>query len=168
MKTRFNRYALSAGMLFLFALLSLSRAQYPPYWPPPALPVPTDRNTQRNALASVRNAVEWLQNATRTAPSYRTGGDGLVWEQFQGLRNAFNGLMMTLNGQQQVKGANDFAELSAGLDILQEAFTNYQDDVAAGRPANVALSDMCQVLYQASGVWLQELNKDCRQLRVGF
>jgi hypothetical protein len=172
MKTAIRKYGLPAALVLLLELVPLAprsvRGQFPPYAPPPGIPVPTDRNTQRNALAAVRNAVGQLQNATRTASNYRTGADALVWEQFQGLRHAFTGLTMTLTPQQQANGANEIAELSAGLDILQEAFANFQDDVAAGRPPRLALSDMCQVLYQASGVWLQQLNKDCARLRVGW
>jgi hypothetical protein len=170
MKTPARNYAL----LIVLALVLLpiapraARGQFPPFAPPPGLQPPTDPSTQRNALANVRNAVSWLQNATRTARNYRTGGDVMLYEQFQGVRNTFNGLMMTLNPQQRAVGANEIAELSAGLDILQEAFSNYQADVAGGRPPSVALSDLCTVLYQASKVWLQELNKDCGRLRVGF
>ena len=171
MKCLIRKYALLTFVLAL-ALLPVSprvlRAQYPFYMPPPALPPANDRNAQRNAMANVRNAVGWLQNATRTASNYRTGGEGVVWGPFQALRGAFNGFTLTLNPQQQANGANEIAELSAGLDILQEAFTNYRDDVAGGRPPAMALSDMCQVLHQASGVWLQEFNKDCARLRVGF
>ena len=173
MRRPIHKSVWSAVLVFLLLLTPISprvlRAQFPPYgMPPPGMGVPTDANTQRNAMANVRNAVGWLQNATRTASNYRTGGDGMVWQQFQGLRNAFNGLTMTLNPQQAATGANEMAELSAGLDIMQEAFSNYQEDVAAGRPASLALSDMCQVLRQAAGVWLQEFNKDCARLRVGF
>jgi hypothetical protein len=66
------------------------------------------------------------------------------------------------------QGANDLAELDAGLGIIQEAFNNYQEAVAAGQNANSALRDMCQVLREASQVWLQELNNRCSKLRVGW
>ena len=62
----------------------------------------------------------------------------------------------------------EIAELGAGLDIIQEAFTNYRDDLAAGRSPAVALNDLCQVLGKAASVWLQELNKDAARLRVGW
>ena len=119
-------------------------------------------------MSAVRSRVAWLQNATRTAPSYATGADGLVWQQFQLLRGAYQAFTMTLNPQQAANGANDLAELASGLDILQEAFSNYQDDVANGRDQSAALRDMCQVLRQAAGVWLQEFNKDCSRLRAGW
>ena len=76
-------------------------------------------------------------------------------------------MKQTLNPQQRAYGANAFAELDAGLDILQEAFTNFQNDVGAGRNPRSAFRDMCQVLRQASQVWAQQLNKDCSSLRVG-
>ena len=107
-----------------------------------------------------------MQNATRTAGNF-TDGVGLVWQQFQYLRASYEGFTATLNPQQLANGANELAELSAGLDILQESFANYQNDVGGGRSANAALAELCQVLRQASGVWLQELNKDCARLGVG-
>jgi hypothetical protein len=66
------------------------------------------------------------------------------------------------------KGANALAELDAGLDIINEAFTNYQNDVAAGREGRTALRDMCEVLREAVQVWAQELEKTSSRLRVGF
>ena len=65
-------------------------------------------------------------------------------------------------------GANELAELDAGLGILEEAFTNYQQDVADGQSSTSAFNNMCQVLRQASGVWLQEFNSDCSRLQVGW
>ena len=134
-------------------------------WPfaPPATP-----DSQRNALNGVRSQVSWLQNATRTASSYGAQGYGNVLQQFQALRDSYNGLKQTLNPQQLARGANDLAELDAGLDIIQEAFGNYQEAVGAGQPVNSALRDMCQILGQASQIWLQELNKRCAGLRVGW
>ena len=139
-----------------------------PGGPPPMMAAPQTPDAQRNALNVVRAQVGWLQNATRTASSYATGGADLVWQQFQTLRGSYTALTMTLTPRQVTYGANELAELAAGLDILQEAFSNYQDDIAAGRPEAIALKDMCQVLAQASTMWLQELNRDCARLRVGW
>jgi len=61
----------------------------------------------------------------------------------------------------------DLAELEAGQDILQEAFGNYQADLAARRPMSSALRNLCQVLARGSGVWGQELNRVSGWLRVG-
>jgi hypothetical protein len=74
---------------------------------------------------------------------------------------------MTLNPQQLADGANELAELSAGLDILQEAFTNYQNDVAGGRSESAAFAELSRVLRQAAEAWLQELNRVSARLRVG-
>ena len=134
------------------------------------VPVQTSAGAQRSAMGAVRSQVTALKNATRTAPNFTSGGSGhdLLWQQFQSLRSAFGELLQTLNSRQASDGANEFAELNGALDIIQEAFNNYQNDVDSGRSPNVALRDLCQVLYQASGVWLQEFNKDCSRLRVGF
>ena len=60
------------------------------------------------------------------------------------------------------------AELDSGLDIIQEAFTDYQTAVANGQSDSSAFANMCQVLNEAMGVWGQEFKQDCRQLRVGW
>jgi hypothetical protein len=127
---------------------------------------PTTANAQRNALSAVRSQVGWLQNATRSAPGYGSQGAAMLWQQFQTLRSVYSGFTMTLNPQQAADGANEFAELAGGLNIIQEAFTNYQDDLA--RLVSVALNDLCLVLNQAAAVWLQELNQDCASLNVGW
>ena len=129
---------------------------------------PTTPDAQRNALAVVRSQVGWLDNATRTAPNYGAQGADNVWQQFQTLRGAYTALKQTLNAQQATQGANSFAELDAGLDIIQEVFPNYQDAIASGQPVNSALREMCQILRQTCALWLQELNKCCSRLRVGW
>lgn len=158
--------------LAVAALLS-SAAYVPaqPVWPygPPPLPVPTTPQAQRNALTNLRSRVDWLQSATRTAPNYAAGsGIDNLWQQFQMLRGSYTAFKATLNLRQLTEGANELAELDAGLDIIQEAFGNYQEDVASGRSVSVALRDTCQVLREAAGLWLQELNADCARLRVGW
>jgi len=132
------------------------------------VPVQTSAGAQRSAMGTVRSQVGSLKNATRNAPNFVTGGYDLVWEQFQFLRNAFSGLLTTLNPRQASDGANEWAELNSGLDIIQEAFNNYQNDVASGRSPNSAMDDLCQILYRASGLWLQEFNRDCSRLHVGW
>ena len=151
-----------AGLALILTMLwpVLAFAQWP--FAPPTTP-----DAQRNALNAVRSQVSWLQNATRTAPGYASGGYGMVLQQFDSLRSAYAGLTHTLNEQQLTRGANDLAELDAGLGIIQEAFSNYQEALGAGQNPNSALRDMCQVLRQASQVWLQELNRRCAKLRVG-
>jgi hypothetical protein len=64
--------------------------------------------------------------------------------------------------------ANQLAELSAGLDIIQEAFTDYQTAVANGQSRNTASANLRHVLKQAIRVWTQESKQEGRQLRVGW
>ncbi len=123
---------------------------------------------QRSAQTTVQAQVTWFQNSTRTASNYGAGGYGTVWQQFQMLQGAFNAFKATLTQQQLSGGANELAELDAGLGILGEAFSNYQQDVADGQSSVSAFNNMCQVLRQASGVWLQEFNSNCSRLRVGW
>ncbi len=129
---------------------------------------PTTPDAQRNALSAVKAQVNWLQNATRTASNFGAQGYDNVWRTFQAVRATYEVLKSTLTPQQLAYGANDLAELDAGLDILQEAFTYYQADLAAGQSASNALRNMNRVLRQASDIWLRELNKTCSRLRVGW
>ena len=163
----------SCQVLGLAALAILSAgllcAQVPwGYWPPPAGPTPTTPMAQRSAQTTVQSQVTWFQNSTQTASNYGDGGYGIVWQQFQALQGAFNAFKATLTQRQLSAGANELAELDAGLGILEEAFTNYQQDVADGQSSTSAFNNMCQVLRQASGVWLQEFNSDCSRLQVGW
>jgi hypothetical protein len=151
--------------LFTLVFLSLSPLLALAQWPYGS---PTTPDAQRNALSVVRSQVGWLDNATRTAPNYGAQGADNVWQQFQALRGAYAALKQTLTPQQATQGANSFAELDAGLDIIQEVFPNYQDAVASGQPVNSALREMCQVLRQTCALWLQELNKSCSRVRVGW
>jgi hypothetical protein len=150
---------LSAGLLY---------AQIPWGNPFPGAPSPTTPMAQRNAQLTVKNQVNYFQNSTRTASSYGDGGYGQVWQQFQTVQGAFIAFKNTLNAQQLSNGANDLAELDAGLGILEEAFSNYTQDVNDGQSSTSAFNNMCQVLYQASGVWLQQFNTVCNRLRVGW
>ncbi len=154
-----GRVRFVAGLIALLPLLGLAQWPFVP---------PTTPDAQRNALGAVRSQVNWLQNATRTASNYGGQGYDNVWQQFQMLRGAFGAFKQTLNPGQLAEGANSLAELEAGLDIIQEAFANYQADVAAGQMASSALRNMCQVLREGSSLWLQELNKTCSRLRVGW
>jgi hypothetical protein len=129
---------------------------------------PTNPMAQRNSLNLVLNQVSLFQNATRTASAHAGGGYGMLVQQFQAVRNQYGALKNTLTPPQLAAGANQLAELDAGLDILQEAFTDYQAAVANGQSSSTALANMCQVLNEASRVWAQELKQDCRQLQVGW
>jgi hypothetical protein len=130
---------------------------------------PTTPTAQRNALNLVLNQVNWFQNSTRTATSYAgSGGYGLLLQQFQTVRDQYAALKGTLTPQQLTSGGGQLAELDAGLDIIQQAFTDYQAHVGNGQPSHAALANMCRVLNEALGVWAQELKQDCPQSRVGW
>ena len=130
--------------------------------------VPTTPDAQRNALNAVQSQVKWLHNATRTAPDLGAQGYGNIRQQFDGLRAAYGGLKTTLTPEQLAYGANDLAEMDAGLDILQDAFCNYEQDIADGRPPGPALNKMCQAVRQGSDLWLQELKRKAERLRIGW
>ena len=153
--------ALSVILAVLWASVLYAQTQWP--FVPPTNPM-----AQRNSLNLVLNQVNWFQNATRTASANTGGGYGMLVQQFQAVRSQYNGLKSALSPQQLAAGANQLAELDAGLDILQEAFADYQTAVANGQSNSTALANMCQVLNEASRVWAQELKQDCRQLRVGW
>jgi hypothetical protein len=129
---------------------------------------PTTPQAQRNALGVVRSQVSWVQNATKVASSYGPQGHLGVWQAFQKLRLAYGAFKATLTPKQLAYGANELAELDAGLDIIQEAFANYEQDLAAGHALNPALRNLCRVVREGSALWLQELNKTCARTRVGF
>jgi hypothetical protein len=141
----------------------LLHAQVPWGMEPPRTP-----GAQRSSVNSVQAQVNWLQNATRTAPNYGPGGYGLLLQQFEMLCGAYSGFKQTLTPRQLDYGANDLAELDAGLDIIREAFNNYQEEVAEGRSGASATRNLCSVLRQSTALWFQEFKQDCNRLRVGF
>jgi hypothetical protein len=167
MKRITGKVLVFAAWCLLVALTALRPGQLSAQ-PPGPYPVPITPDSQRNALNNVRAQASWLQNATRTAPNYLTGAADMVWQQFLMFRDSYQGFKNTLTPQQLSNGANDLAELDAGLDILAECFTNYQQDMAAGQSGARAFRNMCQVLGRATGVWLQELNRVSPRLRVGW
>jgi hypothetical protein len=156
-------------LLTLTGLLVMPEAPWaqPPFQPaPPPIAPPANPSAQRTALNSVRAQVNWLRNATRTASTRSTGSYGQVWQQFQMLRQTYDGFKATLTPEQLRAAANEIAELDAGLDILQQAFDEYNQDIAAGRAEPQAFKTMCQVLNNGAGLWLQELNKVAKRLRI--
>ena len=152
---------LLAGLVVLWASVVHAQAQLP--FAPTTTPM-----AQRNALNLVVNQVSWFQNATRTASAYNGSGYGMLVQQFQAVRDQYNGLKSTLNPRQLNDGANQLAELDSGLDIIQEAFADYQTAVANGQSGFSAFANMARVLNEAMGVWVRELKQDCSQLRVGW
>jgi hypothetical protein len=129
----------------------------------------TTPTAQRNALNLVLNQVNWFQNSTRTATSYADGGGyGLLLQHFQAVRDQYTALKRTLTPQQLTSSGGQLAELDAGLDIIEQAFTGYQANVSSGQPSHAALASMCRGLNEALGMWARELKQDCRQSRVGW
>lgn len=167
MKSITKQLALPAG-LGLFVSLTLLWANLVDAQAPWPFAPPTTPMAQRNAMNLVINQVSWLQNATRTSSSYGGGGYGMLLQQFQAVRDQYSGFKGTLTPQQLNSGANQVAELDSGLDIIQEAFTDYQTAVANGQSDYTASANLRQVLNEAIGVWLQEFKQDCRQMQVGW
>ena len=94
---------------------------------------------QHNALNLLLNQVNWFQNAARSASAYPNGGYGLLVHQFQAVRDQYNGFKSTLTPQQLASSTNQLAELDAGLDIIQKAFTNLCDVSMARETGRVKL-----------------------------
>lgn len=163
---RLNRFAvriilpgLSAALALLAMLSALSsKSQI----------LTTSPDAQRNALTAVRAEAGSLHNVTQNAVNYGDNGYSMVLNQFQVFRGQYNAFTATLSQNQVDEYANEWAELNAGLDIIQEAFGNYQNDLADGRSATTALRDLCQVVDQAGRVWMQEFNTVASQAHAGW
>ena len=153
------------GLLISLAMLCAKRVSAQAPWP--YAPVITPM-AQQNAMNLVLSQVSWFQNATQSYSYSGTRGYGLLVQQFQAVRDQFGGFRTTLSPHQLDVGANQLAELQAGLDIIREAFTDYQTAVANGQSSQSAFANMRSVLNQAMGVWAQEFKKDCRQMQVGW
>ena len=160
------------GVLAILAMASGSLLRAQPWDNAPAGGVAPNRAmAQQNARSLVQAQVTWLQSATRSASRYGDGdgdGYGLVWRQFQALQGAYNAFKGTLSQSQLSLGANQWAKLDAGLGVLEEAFTGYQQAVASGQSSASAFDNMCQALNQGAEVWLREFNADCSSLLVGW
>jgi len=165
MKFLSRRYPVH-GVVLLMVLLAPSmllpgRGQMP-------FGAPITPQAQRSALGAVRSQVAWVQSATRVASNVGPQGFGNVWQAFEGLRQAYGAFKGTLTPNQLAYGANELAELDAGLDIIQEAFANYQQDLAAGQAFGPTMHNLCRVVREGSALWLQELNKTGARLHVGW
>ena len=167
MKFISSKLALSRGLGLLVSLAVLWASVVDTQAQSPFVP-PTTPMAQRNAMNLVLNQVNWFQNAARISSSYPGGGYGLLVQQFQAVRTQYSGFKSTLTPQQLASRANQLAELDAGLDIIQEAFTDYQTAVANGQSSNTTSANLRQVLNKFIRVWAQELKQDCRQMRVGW
>jgi len=112
----------------------------------------TTPDAQRSALQNVRAQVNFFRNTLRTAPGYVNEGYAMVWQGFQAIRGAYGSFKSTLTPNQLNAGANDLADLDAGLDIIQEAFGNFQEDVNSGQSSASSFRNLCQVLSSATAV----------------
>lgn len=159
---RIRSVALAASIWVLANLLApCDLGAQPPWFTPPPTPA-----AQRNALNFLRSQVDWFRTATQNAPRFGTGRYGMVWNRFLSVRSAFNAFQRTLTPVQLRAAANELAELEAGLDIIQEGFVDYQQDVGSGRIANAAFRSMSQSLNQAAVVWMQELDRVAGLLQI--
>ena len=159
--TRTCQLVPAAGLVAFFAGLVGVYAQWP------SVP-PTNPMAQRNAMNLVLNQIKWFQATTRTGGSYVGGGYGNLLQQFQAVGTQWASFKTTLTPQQLNAGGNQVAELNAGLDIIAEAFADYQTAVADGQSDITAFNNLRQVLSRAMAIWGQQFNQTCRQLRVGW
>jgi hypothetical protein len=166
MKTR----SITAFFLTTLATLILFHASEPSrlygqtLWTNPGPPSP---QAQRQMLEQLRQQLNWLDDATKNAPRLASGADVALWRQFDALRVAFDVFKKVLTPWQLEHGANDLAELDAGLAIISEAFGNFQEDLDRGRNGTLALRTLCQVLRDSTKVWGQELGRVAKRLQVG-
>ena len=156
-----NGIGYTAGLAVLFAALMSVPAQWPS---PPA----TNPTAQRNAMNLVVNQIKWLQSAIRTSGSYAGGGYGNLQEQFQAVRDRWASFETTLTPQQLNAGGDRWAELDEGLDVISEAFADFQTAVASGKSEINAYHELTRVLNQGIGLWGRQFNQTCRELRVGW
>jgi hypothetical protein len=165
-ETRRSQIIVKPALFISLALLALAAVS----WPRPAQSqvYASTPDTQRNAINAVRSQIRALHNATQTARNYGDNGVQVVWQQFAGLRQNYNTFASTLTPNQSSACPNEWAELSAGLDILQQSFDNYRQDLVDGRTTATALSDMCRVLDEGGRVWLAGFDSAVRRSHAGW
>ncbi len=161
-----NRIVTKPTLWLMLALLAFLAT--PSTRPVQSQIVTTLPGAQLNALNAVRAQARSVYNATQNARNYGDNGMQLVWNQFQSFRNQYNTFAATLTPEQANKYGNEWAELSAGLDILQQAFDTYQQDLVDGRTTATALSDLCRVLNEAGRLWMAEFNKVASEAHAGW
>jgi hypothetical protein len=120
----------------------------------------------RITLVPLQRQLDQFQRTCRMAPGYYTqGGYDMVWQQFQALRSTYAAFQEALSPNQAYEGGNDLADLDAGLDIIQKAFTRYQNNRAATYPASASFDSLCKVLSRSVTVWSLELQEVFNRLR---
>jgi hypothetical protein len=147
----------------LFVLLACLAAFEPP---PSRAQFYTYSLSPEEALRGVRSEVGWLRSATRTAPNFLRDGYGNLWQRFASLRSSFERFKGTLSPDQQMRGANELAELSSGLDIIQEVFGDSSRGAAESLANPMAFRRMCGVLDRAVAAWATEMEQVSRRLGV--
>jgi hypothetical protein len=90
-----------------------------------------------------------------------------MWQRLQSLRRTYAAFKASLTVAQLEAGANELAELDAGLDILEQPFHEYHLDLAAGRRESQAFNDLRRVVEAGAALWLQEFNQMASRLRAG-
>jgi hypothetical protein len=162
--------SLKAGFIFilLIAWSGVSGPERSLAQPPPLVPygAPTPQN-QRQFYEQLLMQLRWLQNATQSASMLNTAPDVTLFRQFDAIGVAFRAFTQTLTPWQAQRGANELADLDAGLSIIGEAFPNFQEDLNQGRSPQIALRTLCQVLREASQVWERQLRQTATTIRVG-
>jgi hypothetical protein len=157
---------LSRNVLAALVMLSLTAwfapqpaaAQTYGYWPYPYGP--------RMTLLPLQTQIDQFQRTCRLAPGYYTqGGYDMVWKQFQTLRSTYAAFKNSLSPPQVYEGGNDLADLDAGLDIIEKAFTRYQNTPAVIYPASASFDSLCNVLSRSVTVWSRELQEVFGRLR---
>jgi hypothetical protein len=164
----------------LIAAPSCATAQGVVGWPAgsPAAIVqgPTLNATLRNALQATSDQVRVV---TRTATDVGRRAKGAFYQSqdlandYQNLQFHFQNLRATFNvaGElalqlQSARAANATAELTAGLDIISEAFAPVQKELQTGAANRDTVVSMCQVLNLALNEWQKELKKN--SVRLGM
>jgi hypothetical protein len=122
---------------------------------------------QRQLLNQLQRQLEMLNDATASARNFNTNPDVMLWNHFDGVRVGFQMLKNSLAPAQLQRGANDLADLDAGLEIIAEAFPNFHEDLNNGRSPQVALRTLSQVLRDAMKLWGQQLNQVARRIQIG-
>jgi hypothetical protein len=138
--------------------------QSQPVFTNPSAPSPA---AQRQMLEILWHQLRFLDNATRNATMFNTGADANLFRQVDAVRVAYETLKAVLLPWQLERGANDLAELDAGLAIISEAFPNFREDINRGRNEKVALRTLCQVLRGSFQVWKRQLDQTSDRLRLG-
>ncbi|HMP84803.1 MAG TPA: hypothetical protein PKA41_19085 [Verrucomicrobiota bacterium] len=165
MKTFFNSPACLLTALVLavvgVVLPMASRAQI-------IMGSPPDTDAQRNDMQNVKIQTRSLVNACNQGFNDASDPYQYVLYNFNSLRAQYNLFRNTMTSQQVSRAANEWSELDSGLDILAEAFSDYQEQTPAGTFNVSAFRNMCSVLGQASGVWLSEFTDACGRSQIGW